>query len=426
MYVKYKFKGVHVTLGATDLAPQTTFPLTEVDQSPRSDSLVEKQVTPSTPVLAAHGLIGSTEELESTNNQASTDATNPFTPTTSPGNSTSEEATNTATPVWVNYTFGASATALPLPPRGGTPPLEMPGPLMGDVTSEASNGRSSELRCRPSRPSVGLRRVVGLVQALGESRRVSNPAPLADDPRRDSDPQTLSSKGNEPINLVDSNGSNPVTQSLRLQHIAIRRQMRYMFIYPAVYMLMWLIPFLGHCLNYSDHFWRNPVFTIQCCVVIVIPLQCAVDCWLFAYREKPWQYIRGSEGTFWNSFAFWTHGRHGKAGRMPPVREVGDQCPGKSEREMSADSRLAYQRRDDEIARMTALRMTRAEDPGSKQSSSAVNGRGNDVNWWEEEARRRQDSVWMWTEGSGEPVWSKRERVSTVSTIEEENEDSEQ
>lgn len=384
-YVKYKFKGVQVTLGHSDLSPQASLDDDDDDdQTPRAGSLLEKQVTPSTPVLAAHGL---TEESDTASSQASADPSNPFTSTTSHRNSTSGEAVDTADTVWENYTFGASAALAPLP-RGGTPPFERPGLQTEGESDEASTGQLSEKGRRLSVPSLSSRRIVDLVQVLRENRRVSYFAPLTGSSAPSSDPQSPS-KGDSPIRLVDSDGSDLITQSLRRQQITIRRQLRYMFIYPAVYMLMWIIPFVGHCFNYSDYYSRYPIFWINTGVLIIIPLQCAVDCWLFAYREKPWQYIPGSRGTFWNSFAFWTHDHRGEAGEMPTAGGVGNHGPRRVPGGRSEASRLAYQRREEEMAKLTALKMCKDEDRRSKNGLAARDTRGGDRSWWEEEARRR-------------------------------------
>ncbi|SLM39472.1 Glucose receptor Git3, N-terminal [Lasallia pustulata] len=407
IYVKYKFKGVPVKVCDSDLAPQTSRVSIDDEQSPGTNSLLGKQVIPSTPVLATHGLTDSTEELDITNNRQSADPPNSFTPSTTQGNSASGNAASTAAPVWENYTFGARAVLGP-PPRGGTPLIERPRLQAVGESSEASNSPQS------------MERRIGLVQILQESRRPSSFDPLTDGSAPGSRRPTLSSKGGRPIDLLDSNGSNVATRSLRRRQIAIHRQLRYMFTYPTVYILMWFLPFLGHCLNYSDHYSRYPMYGINCCIVVIIPLQCAVDCWLFAYREKPWQYIPGSRGTFWNSFAFWTHDRQGGAGAMPPALGVGNEGPWRSQREMSADSILAYQRREEELGRLTASRVSRDEESRSKKSSSARSGRGGDLNWWEEEGRLRQDSVWMGTEGSTKPGRSERNPA-----IEEEDETSE-
>jgi G protein-coupled receptor GPR1 len=42
-------------------------------------------------------------------------------------------------------------------------------------------------------------------------------------------------------------------RALRQRRRAIQRQLRILFIYPVVYMAMWLIPFVVHCMSYSDY-----------------------------------------------------------------------------------------------------------------------------------------------------------------------------
>ena len=406
-YVKYKFKGVQVTLGGSDLSPQTSRSSPDDedddddDQSPRAESLLEKRVTPSTPDLDAHGL---TEESGTTSSPASADPSNPSTSITPQGNSRCGEVASPAHPVWENYTFGASAALAPLPP-GESPRLEGPGSQIDSETDEASTRQLSGKERRPSAPSLGSRRIVNLVQVLRENRRVSYSAP-------GSDPQSPS-KGDRPIRLIGSDGSDLITRSLRRQQIAIRRQLRYMFIYPAVYMLLWIAPFVGHCFNYSNHYSRYPIFWINTCVVIIIPLQCAVDCWLFAYREKPWQYIPGSRGTFWNSFAYWTHGHRGEAGR------VGSHGPRRRSGGRRVELRLAYRRREEEMAKLKALKVSESEDRRSKHGSLARDRRGGDRTWWEEEGKRRQDSVWLGTQSVSEPEGGGR-----IPTIDEEHQDS--
>lgn len=410
-YVKYKFKGVQVKLGGHDYGPQTIQTSVDDDHLPSVGSLLEKQVTPSIPVLDAHGLIGSGEESYKTSDPVSANSANPFTSTTPQGEPISGTVVNTAGPIWENYTFGASAALAPLP-KEASPPIGRRGSQIDGETGAASNGELSEKGRIPSLSASSSRRIFGLVEALRESRRVSCPAPRNNSSAPTSEPQDLPSTGDRPIRLTDSAGADLVTQSLRRRQIAIRRQLRYMFIYPAVYMLMWVLPFVGHCFNYSDHYSRYPIFAINTFVVVFLPLQCAVDCWLFAYREKPWKYIPGSRGTFWNSFAFWTHNRQGEAVGRVTAGGSDNQGNRRSHAEKSDESRLAYQRREEEMSRLRAMRMSRDHDT---TSMVALTRRDGDRNWWEEEGRRRQDSVWLSTGGS--------EPDRRVHTIKEEDED---
>lgn len=78
----------------------------------------------------------------------------------------------------------------------------------------------------------------------------------------------------------------PHTDQLRIAHRNIRRQLRLLFVYPLVYFLMWMIPFANHCLQYGDNYSQHPSFILNCFVIIVLSLQCAVNCVLFSTREK--------------------------------------------------------------------------------------------------------------------------------------------
>jgi G protein-coupled receptor GPR1 len=85
----------------------------------------------------------------------------------------------------------------------------------------------------------------------------------------------------------------------------ILRQLRLLFIYPIVYMLMWIMPFVAHAMSYSDYYAQHPIYAIR---ILNIVAQCCmgfVDIAVFCWREKPWRHIPGSDGSFWGSFVFW-------------------------------------------------------------------------------------------------------------------------
>ena len=58
-------------------------------------------------------------------------------------------------------------------------------------------------------------------------------------------------------------------RALRQRRRAIQRQLRILFIYPVVYMGMWLIPFTSHCLSYSDYFAQHPTVPLDTIVADV-------------------------------------------------------------------------------------------------------------------------------------------------------------
>lgn len=148
----------------------------------------------------------------------------------------------------------------------------------------------------------------------------------------------------------------------------VRKQLRFLFIYPLVYIGMWILPFVSHVLQYDDRFAINPPFGLLCITTISICSQAAVDSWLFSIREMPWHEIPGTNGGFWESLKFWTGWKgHGKR------RVVAG--PGKTREEMDREARAAYQRRDVELAQ----RRIEVDSPGpfSPQDRRA------ERSWWD-------------------------------------------
>lgn len=93
----------------------------------------------------------------------------------------------------------------------------------------------------------------------------------------------------------------------KTRHQAIQTQIRRHFVYPVVYFLVWLFPLVNHCLNYMQYFSQHPVFPVVLLTFTALSIMGFLDCVLFTLREKPWQHIPGSDGTFSGSFQFWKH-----------------------------------------------------------------------------------------------------------------------
>jgi len=86
---------------------------------------------------------------------------------------------------------------------------------------------------------------------------------------------------------------------------AIQRQVRLLFIYPCVYMILMVIPFVNHAMTYSDYYAQHPVYIVSALSTFCYAIMGAADVVVFSWREKPWTLIPGSDGTFWGSFLFW-------------------------------------------------------------------------------------------------------------------------
>lgn len=102
-------------------------------------------------------------------------------------------------------------------------------------------------------------------------------------PRNGSNPNTNKTTNTKSSN--DRRAKDPLTKT----RLAIQRQLRLMFVYPLVYMLLWTIPFVAHCMNYNIYYVKHPPFVINCLTTACLAIQAAVDCGLFLWREKPWQ-----------------------------------------------------------------------------------------------------------------------------------------
>ncbi|KAF1964586.1 hypothetical protein BU23DRAFT_492045 [Bimuria novae-zelandiae CBS 107.79] len=103
-----------------------------------------------------------------------------------------------------------------------------------------------------------------------------------------------------------SQAPNPHMQrQLAKQWSHIHRQLRLMFIYPLVYILVWLFPFINHCLTYQDGYARHPFYWLNLVTIICITLMGTIDCLIFSLREKPWRHIPTSDDTFLGSFIWW-------------------------------------------------------------------------------------------------------------------------
>ncbi|KAF2121470.1 G protein-coupled glucose receptor regulating Gpa2-domain-containing protein [Lophiotrema nucula] len=118
-------------------------------------------------------------------------------------------------------------------------------------------------------------------------------------------------QGSQPDN--ESRNTSPLSgapqsqahKNMMHQRSRIHRQLRLLFIYPLVYILMWLIPFINHCMQYQDRWAAHPLYWISLLSTICITLMGTVDCLTFTLRERPWRHIPNSDGSFFGSFLPW-------------------------------------------------------------------------------------------------------------------------
>lgn len=147
------------------------------------------------------------------------------------------------------------------------------------------------------------------------------------------------------------------TDHLRHTRQAIRRQLRFLFIYPLIYLLMWSFPFASHALNYDDRYVNRPIFWLSIVQTCSLALQAGVDSVVFSLREKPWRRIDDS------SRLSIPHFKGRVVGSMYGVK-----------------------------------RRSRSQPTQASRMPSTNQMKRNSSHWWEAEGRKRKDSVWMGTD----------------------------
>jgi G protein-coupled receptor GPR1 len=197
----------------------------------------------------------------------------------------------------------------------------------------------------------------GLSTAGGESANAGQKA------RNDSTALTCNTNctSDTAVHLSSTSKCNEATDPLAMTRIAIRRQLRFLFMYPIIYLLLWVLPFVQHCLNYTNYYTAHPQFGLSICITFILALQAGVDCAIFSWRERPWR--RMTESPFISIWAF----RKLKA--MFSVRDE-QRVEGDEDNQMDLSDLEAGKSR----------------------------GRKRDSNWWEEEGKKRKDSVWLGTD----------------------------
>jgi len=158
---------------------------------------------------------------------------------------------------------------------------------------------------------------------------------------------------------------NAISQELRRRHQRIQRQLRFLFIYPLVYLLTWLIPLVNNGMNFSESYAQNPSFPLQILIGIAIPIQGTIDCLFFTLRERPWRYTPKSLKQPWWSKLL------GQKWDIKQRESVQIQS-------MSVEARRAYERREQEMREYERTRRERQDSKKIKKVS-----RKNSMAWWD-------------------------------------------
>ncbi|KAK4177112.1 G protein-coupled glucose receptor regulating Gpa2-domain-containing protein [Triangularia setosa] len=125
----------------------------------------------------------------------------------------------------------------------------------------------------------------------------------------------------------------------------IRRQLRSLFVYPLVYMIIWTFPFVSHVMGYDDSVKKNDPQWLLILGILSLSVQGMVDCMLFAIREQPWRHARGRKvGEVVRKRLGYYFGWAGS-----DTKGGGTTTAGRTREEVLVDGRLARERREGEI-----------------------------------------------------------------------------
>ena len=167
-------------------------------------------------------------------------------------------------PAWEHYTFGNSTTPLTAPKHDDITPA----PSQRGLGSVNHGSVSTQRTSVPEHIHGEVRK--SLIEFLQEEP----PEGLL------SSPPVLNSA------LV----TEEVVSDTRARQTAIKRQLRFMFIYPLVYLISWIPPSVQHFTLYNDAVAARPNFSLACVSTCFVALQCFFDSFVFSYRETPWRF----------------------------------------------------------------------------------------------------------------------------------------
>lgn len=140
----------------------------------------------------------------------------------------------------------------------------------------------------------------------------------------------------------------------------IRRQLRLLFIYPAVYACVWIFPLISDVIGFDKDQNKNP-YWIMVASLVSLCVQGLADTIVFCLREKPWRHIKGG---FWENLGMFMTGLS-----FESRNEIG-----KTREEMFHDGSRARLRREEEMER---------EQRASRMSPGCASQVSVSRNWWD-------------------------------------------
>jgi G protein-coupled receptor GPR1 len=156
------------------------------------------------------------------------------------------------------------------------------------------------------------------------------------------------------------------TSNISRNRDKIRRQLRSLFVYPLLYLVIWIFPLVNQVFGYTREIAQQPTWILVLSLVS-LAVQGAADCAVFTAREKPWRHTKG-EG-------FWVSVRSGWWGDST-------EGVGRTREEMLVDGRIARARRAGEI--VDEIGGKSREGVATRQQRGNENSMGG-KDWWDVE-----------------------------------------
>ncbi|KAI1101824.1 G protein-coupled glucose receptor regulating Gpa2-domain-containing protein [Jackrogersella minutella] len=227
-------------------------------------------------------------------------------------------------------------------------------------SQQSSHGHSAWRRSLSLRSHSRSHSLTGSVSTMISALRRGPPR------ARDSTQSSSSTTCSSPIFLSAAETEEAMRRSREKQ----RRQLRLLFVYPIIYILTWIAPFVSHVLRYDDTYGsesasgrREPV-ALQVVSIASLCIGAAVDCCFFSAWERPWLHLRGG---FWEGLALRVRVR-------PPTRRA-RRGAGRTREERFVDARSARSRREQE-------ENLEADAPYARRSSGFQPGAAP-REWWD-------------------------------------------
>ncbi|KAH7031523.1 G protein-coupled glucose receptor regulating Gpa2-domain-containing protein [Microdochium trichocladiopsis] len=196
----------------------------------------------------------------------------------------------------------------------------------------------------PTRPARTAQRSATQSQAVAQHREAalvaltrSVSAPVDTTTTPSSFPWHKTPTGTTPLDGgVIHLSADATDEVMRRSRERTHRQLRLLVVYPIIYVISWIAPFVSHVVGYDDYAsaTRSGPLELQIASIASFCIGAAVDCCFFMGWEKPWRELQGG---FWEGLA----SRLGSAGRFFAPSE-------RFQPHVQRDARMAHFRRAQE------------------------------------------------------------------------------